>query len=363
MFRLSRYLTRLFIRETLAFLVVAVLLVWITQTLRLFDLVTAKGQDILTLLGQSLFTTPPLALAIIYICMGIGMVRALAALQQSRELHTIHASGRVRALWQAVFAFMLVGIVAVSLIAHWLEPAANRQYQQWSEEIAADLVGRTLNPHRFSEVVPGLVVVIGGRDFDGTIRDFFADDTRDPDAQQTFMADRATIAFDEEGYNISLEDGAIQYIRRGDRFTEVGFSRYELSLDRLVAPDQVDPFLDQTDSITLLQTAISSQSKTADIWQEINLRLAEASRVLAILLVVAAMSAYPSSRRGVPKIPAEALVLILGLTERAVGSFSIGLPAAIAPYFGAICLVFLATILVTYRRYDTYVPRLRVKPA
>lgn len=349
MFRLARYLIRLFATESLAFFLVAVVLVWITQTLRLFDLITAKGQDMLTLLGQSLLTTPPLALAILYICMGIGLARSLNALQQSRELHTIHAAGRIRALWQAVAAFTFLGVLAVSFIAHWLEPAANRLYQQWNEEVTADLVGRALNPHRFSEVVPGLVVVIGGRDPDGTIRDFFADDTRDPEAQRTYLADRAEIVFDEEGYNISLVNGAIQYARHDDRFTEVGFNRYELSLDRLVAPGQADPYLDETGSFTLLADALAGGN--ASIWRELNKRLSEASRVIGMMAVVAAMAAFPGARRGRAMVPLEAVVLVIGLGERIITSAARGLPAGIAPHSGAACLLAAGLLLLAYRLF------------
>lgn len=321
MTRLSGYLAKLFALEALSFFFVAAFLVWITQTLRLFDLVTAKGQDMLTLLGQSLLTTPPLALAIIYICMGIGMARALQALQDSRELHSIHSSGRTSALWAAVALFVLGGVVAVSLVANWLEPWSKRAYAEWSEEVAADLVGRALNPHRFSEVVPGLIIVIGGREQDGTVIDFFADDTRDPDTRRTYIADRAVIVFDEDGYNLSLQDGAVQYVRAGDRFTEVAFNRYELSLDRLVEGESSAAKLEEMDTPGLIR-GLANGNFSVGAWSEINKRLAEISRIVALCLFVAALAGFPHARRGHGRIPIEVNVLILGLGDRAVSAIA-----------------------------------------
>ncbi len=351
MTRLSRYLSKLFAIEALSFFFVAAFLVWITQALRLFDLVTAKGQDMLTLLGQSLLTTPPLALAIIYICMGIGMARALRSLQDSRELHSIHSSGRTRALWGAVSIFVLGGVIAVSLFAHVIEPWSKRAYSQWSEEVAADLVGRALNPHRFSEVVPGLFIVIGGRDADGTIRDFFADDKRAPDTERTYIADRAVIVFDDQGYNLSLEDGAVQYIRKGEQFTEVEFNRYELSLDRLTDDGGIASGLEQKGSLTIIAEGISNGGLTALAWRKLNERLAEATRVIALCLVVAALAAFPHARRGRDRLPIEVTVLVLGLADRTLSSITVAWPV-IGPHFGAICLMAIAILFFVRENFS-----------
>jgi len=351
MTRLSRYLSKLFAIEALSFFLVAAFLVWITQALRLFDLVTAKGQDMLTLLGQSLLTTPPLALAIIYICMGVGMARALRALQDSRELHSIHSSGRTRALWGAVTIFILGGVIAVSIFAHWVEPWSKRAYAQWSEEVAADLVGRALNPHRFSEVVPGLFIVIGGREADGTILDFFADDKRAPDTERTYIADRAVIVFDDEGYNLSLQDGAVQYIRQGEQFTEVEFSRYELSLDRLIDNGGIASDLDQKNSLDIIIDGLKNGGITASAWQTLNMRLAEASRVIALCLVVAALAAFPHARRGRDRMPIEVSVLVLGLADRVVSATTSSLPI-IGPHVGALCLMAIAVFFLLREIFD-----------
>lgn len=323
MSRLSLYLSKLFAVQALALFGVVALLVWITQALRLFDLVTAKGQDLLTLLGQASLTTPPLARSLIYICMGIGMVRGLKALQASRELHTIHSSHGLKALWRAAAVFALGGVIAVSLVANWLEPASKRAFAASSEAVAADLLGRALNPNRFSEVVPGLVVVIGGRRADGTVTDFYADDTRDSTARRTYMAESAVIVLNDDGYNISLKNGSLQYQRDGGKFTEVAFSGYQLGLDR---PDSISgsAVLEAKGTLTLIRDDLASGngSLSTDAWWVIGQRLAEVSRVIAICLLAMAISGFPHARRSQNFFPAEVVILILGLGERALSSFT-----------------------------------------
>ena len=147
-------------------------LAWLTRSLRLFDLVTAKGQDMLTLAGQASLITVPLGRETIYICLGVGIARALSVMQNSRELHTIHISGRISALWGAVALYIAVGTLAVVLLTNWLDPLSRRQMIDWSANIAADLVGRSLQPGQFTPVAEGVTLSIGGRQADGTVERF-----------------------------------------------------------------------------------------------------------------------------------------------------------------------------------------------
>ena len=85
--RLSLYLARLFAVDAIALFAVAVFLLFLIQCLRIFDVVSVKGQSILTLLGQALLTMPSLAVVFLYVCVGIGLGRALRNIQSNQELH------------------------------------------------------------------------------------------------------------------------------------------------------------------------------------------------------------------------------------------------------------------------------------
>lgn len=355
---LSLYLMRLFSAGSLSFFGVATLLVYIMQTLRLFDLVTAKGQDIFTLFGQSALNTPAFAVQILYICMGVGLARALLSLQSSHELHAIHSSGRLSALWLALAGFVFGGVALALLLSNWVEPAANRSYADWSTEVAADLVGRSLNPHRFSEVVPGLVIVIGGRDRDGTVRDFFANDQRDPKSQRTYMAKSAVIAIGNDGYNLSLRNGAIHYQQAGSKFTAINFARYDLSLDRLVQSDSRTEQLDQKNTWRILTEAGGFSGLDTEARFTISRRLAEGTRLAGLCLFVFSLMAFPSGRRKSTRMPFEVIVVILALCDRSLG----GLLAPTSPWghhFGAMIFLGMSAITLALQVYGARLPSIR----
>ena len=349
MSRLVRYLTSLFTIQSLSLFFVASLLVWITQALRLFDVITAKGQDIFVLIGQASLTTPRLAMAIIYICMGIGLARAMRLLQNSKELHTIHSTKKTSDLFKAIAIFIFGGMVFTSIIANWVEPLANKAYSKWNEEVAADLVGRALNPNRFSEVVPGLVIVIGDRLSDGTIVDFFANDKRDKENPRTYISKEAQIVFDEKGYNISLIDGVMQVFKENGEFNEISFNRYDLSLDKLLSETDNKKTTDETDSFTLVKAGIKEGGISPNIWHELNERFSETLRVLALCLFVAALVAYPHARRGKTYFPIELVVLLVGLSERTIGTIlSKILPTT--QYSSSLILLFIAIVIFAYKQ-------------
>lgn len=318
--RLSIYLTKVFAADAVALFAVAAFLLYLIQILRTFSVVSVKGQDLFTLLGQALLTMPTLGVVFLYVCVGIGLARGLRALQASQELHIIHTSRRMPALMGAIGIFAGGWTLVVLLLANFVEPATNRQFNDWSASVAADLVGRTLTPNRFAEVVPGVTMVIGDRSAEGELTDFFADDNRNPAMRRTYVARTATVAADEQGYVLRLRDGAIQYMSSDSRFSEVAFARYDVALERLTGPAEAREVLSETNSFELVQRALASGRWDRDTIRLLSRRLGEGLRVIAICLFVAAIAAFPHGRRVQREVPLELIVLATAFVERGVSS-------------------------------------------
>lgn len=318
MARLSRYLLKLFSAEALALFGVAALLLFLIQCLRLFDVVSDKGQSLVTLLGQAMLGMPGLGLVFLYVCLGIGLGRTLRNLQGTSELQVIHASGLVGALLRAIGLYALGGAAILLLLAHILDPLSVRTASSWTASIAADLVTRSMIPHKFTDVVPGVSMVIGSRDNRGNITDFFADDHRG-ETRRTYFARSAIIAQDEEGYVLRLSQGALQYMNADHRFSQISFDRYDLALDRLTGPSEVRDGIGNSTSLDLIATALSSGDP--EVIRTLIKRTGEAFRVIALCLFVTALAAFPTGKRRRFEVPIELAVLGAAFVERAVTSY------------------------------------------
>ena len=358
MTRLASYLVRLFAADALALFGIAALLLFLAQALRSFDVVAVKGQDVLTLLGQSLLTMPTLAIAFAHVCIGIGLARGLRTLQLSQELHIIHSSRRLPALFGSITTYALGGMLIVLILTHLLEPMTRRYYDSWAASVAADLVSRTLTPHKFIQITPGVTLVIGSRGLDGELGSFFADDRRNPEVRVTYMAESASVAADGDGYVVRLVDGQIQYMSGGRQFSAIAFARYDLAVERLIGVGASASGALSRTSIDLISEAIAQGSMSSHVGNQLGARTGEGFRVLALCLLVAAMAAFPHGRRGGRDVPLEIVVLGVAFGERAITGL-VTLPTAGIP-FGSI-LILVASLIVLWVR--TRVPAKRARGA
>lgn len=341
--RLTSYLTRLFASDALILFGIMCFLLWLVNCLRSFDVVSVKGQGFGTLALQALYTMPPLALSFFYICIGIGVVRALSALQTSHELHIIHTSNGLGGLWRAAIVTGGVAVATVLLLAHVVEPLANRQLNRLSAEVAADLVSSTLKPNRFTQVTPGVILLVGGRAGGGEITEFFADDRRDPETRRTYIAASARVVSVGEDYVLELRDGTLQHTEADGRYSEIRFSRYDVSVESLAQQVAYVDVLSETDSFGLIAQGLGS-GWTPDIVKRLLDRSAEGLRVIGLVLLVVAVAGFPSGNRMRIKLPLEALVMLVAFGERGISAYS-----PLGAGTGAIALIVVGSLILAVR--------------
>lgn len=342
--KLTSYLARLFATDALILFGVACLLLWLVNCLRSFEVVSVKGQGFGTLALQAFYGMPPLALSFFYICVGIGMVRALSALQNSHELHIIHTSNGIAGLWRATVVTITTAVMAALLLAHVVEPWANRQLNVLSASVAADLVSSTLKPNRFTQATPGVVMLIGGREDGGTINEFFADDRRDPQTRRTYIAKTARVMALDDNYVLELRDGVLQYTGADGRYSEIRFGRYDVNVESLSQPGARRDALAERGSLELVSEALESGTWAPNVVKRLLDRSAEALRVIGLCLLVLSVAGFPSGRRTRIRLPMEAIVMIVAFGERGISAYS-----PLGSGTGAILLLVAAAIILAFR--------------
>lgn len=348
---LSRYLLRLFTFEAMALFAVAFVLLFLIQCLALFSVVGDRGQSLLTLLGQATLAMTSMGIVVLYVCLGIGMGRALRGLQERAELQVIHVSMLAGSLMRAVLIFGTVGGAILLVLTHVIDPLSARATNTWAASIAADLVSRSMVPHRFTEVVDGVSFIIGSRDAEGQITDFFADDTRNPESRRTYFAQTAVITRDEQGYVLRMYDGAIQQLSREKRISQVAFTRYDLALDQLTEDVKATSGLSVVGTIEIVQEALATGKWSKAQIETLTQRSVEGLRVLAMCLFVASLTVFPTgNRRRRFAIPMEVAVLAAAFIERGISSYA-PLPGPIDIVAGpaVLALVALFTLVIRFR--------------
>ena len=333
MSRLPAYLVRLFTADAFSLLAIAAFLLFLIQCVRGFDVVAVRGQDVGTLIGQAVLWLPYLINAFYHVCVGIGLARALRALQTNQELHIIHASRRTGALFAAIALYSLGAAGIALVLTHYIEPESRRTLDAWNASITADLVGRTMSPQRFTPVTPGVTMFISARRAGGELREFFADDNRSETTRRTYQAETASVTSDETGYLLRLANGTIHYLNHEtQRFSEIAFEQYDLPIEGLIGDDSDAARIESVHSFRMRSEPLGENERT-----HLGRRFETPLRLLGLCLFVAAIATFPDGNRRRRRLPIEVVVLAAAFLERGVSNI-IPTPVPYVPVAGSFIL-------------------------
>ena len=162
---IGRYIFRATLGAFLVVLVSVTLLMWITQALRNFDLMTNQGQSILVFVGITGLIIPMLVMIIAPIALMIAVGYVLTKLGNDSELIVMNAAGM--APWH-VFRPFLYLVILVSLVVAWisfyLSPMCLQELRLWATQVRAEIVSSNVQAGRFIVVDGRLTLHIRARE-------------------------------------------------------------------------------------------------------------------------------------------------------------------------------------------------------
>lgn len=253
----TRYIGRQTLVTFLAVTLGLTVMVWLTQTVRLLDLIVNRGLPFDTALYFLTLLLPKLLSMMVPITLFITLLFVYTRLSTDSELVVLVASGRSPA--QLALPGILIALLALGL-AYWsalqLQPAAARAFGDLAYRIRNDYSQALLQQGVFSEVLPRLTFYARERDPEGHLRGVLLYDQRGHTHTRIYTAARGFIAGSETGPRLVLEDGTLQesadesdeisilyFDRTVVQLSDVAENRRmllrneELGLDELLHPD------------------------------------------------------------------------------------------------------------------------------
>jgi len=231
---ISRYIFRTIIAAFLITLVTLTVVIWFTQAMRDFDLITSERQTLFVFIGITGMIVPLLIMIIAPIALTIAAGHVLNRLSADSEIIVMNAAGISpwRLLWPILAAAFVVSLL-VSAIAIYVSPRALRELRTWSAQVRADILTNIVQPGRFTNVGYTLTFHIADRRPNGLLIGIFVDDRRDPTEQATYLAEQGEIIKNEHGSFLVLEHGSIQRLEAGKPDPRiVTFDRYAFDLSQ-----------------------------------------------------------------------------------------------------------------------------------
>lgn len=219
--------------------------IWLTQSLRLLDVIITQGQNGLTYVvfaGLVIPSVLSLTLPVAFFC---AVLYTLNRLGGDHELVVLSATGlSIWSLVRPLLTLALCVMAGVYLINLWLMPAANTKLKDQIMEIRADLAATMLKEGAFSNPIRGLTVYIRDRDANGDMRGILVHDSRDVNSPITYMAEGGALVKTDSGPRLIMLRGNVQRLaatngEAGRSLTLLYFDRYVYDLsDFMPGPGQ-----------------------------------------------------------------------------------------------------------------------------
>lgn len=238
MSRLSLYILRQLIGPTALFAFLMTCVIWLTQSLRLLDLVINRGQSALTFLYLTVLILPSLLVIILPLAFFFGTLYALSRLNSDSELVVMGAAGfGLGQLAVPVLAAATIVMALTYACGLYLMPAGQRGLNDKVVDIRADIGAALLNAGEFNTPAKGLTVFIRELDSDGVFHGVLVHDNRNAQRPVTYLAERGVLAQTSAGARLIMFDGTVEQSGKGGaELSVLKFKSYVFDLDQFAGP-------------------------------------------------------------------------------------------------------------------------------
>ena len=231
MHRYQRYLLRQLIGPFLLVTLGLTAVVWLSQSLRIIDLIVNKGLSFSAFLLMSMLVLPTFLGAILPIAFFCALLFVYNRLTIDSELVSLRAAGVSQ--WSLAKPALVVAtiIVVVSYaIIMYVMPVSHREFKERQFVLRGEHSALLLEEGAFNSLTDGVTVYIRGRE-GGSLNGILVHDAREQEIPVTMMAERGLLVQTSEGPRFILFNGHRQQVDRDSaRLSLLNFERYTMDL-------------------------------------------------------------------------------------------------------------------------------------
>jgi lipopolysaccharide export system permease protein len=237
---IGRYMFRATMGAFLITLVSLTVVIWFTQAMREFDLITSQRQTLLVFVGITGLIIPLLVMMIAPIALVMASAHVINKLSSDSEIIVMNAAGI--SPWVLLRPFIVAAVVVsvlLAVLAAYVSPKCLRALRDWSAQVRADILTNIVQPGRFTTIGGNLTFHIADRRQNGLLVGIFVDDRRDPKEHSTYLAEQGEIVKNDSGSFLVFQGGSIQRLEAGQRDPRiVMFDRYAFDLSQFTGGNQ-----------------------------------------------------------------------------------------------------------------------------
>ncbi|WP_114391882.1 LPS export ABC transporter permease LptF [Oleisolibacter albus] len=233
--QISRYLLRNLTVATVFVTAGLSVAIWLTQSMRLVQLVVEGGAPLSMFFRLAILTFP----TFLYLVLPVGLLAAVLftynRLTMDSELVVMRAAG-LGPLALARPALLLSVVVALICYALTISigPAAQREMIRLRNEVRSEYTAVLLREGTFNDVGPGLTVYVRDRGRNGELSGLLIHDVRSPEEATTVIADRGMLVDGDGAPRVVVFNGTqLKFHEATGKLEWLEFDRYAVDLQSL----------------------------------------------------------------------------------------------------------------------------------
>jgi lipopolysaccharide export system permease protein len=233
--KVQTYIFKQILVSTIFSVSAVTLVIWLSQSLRLIELVIGHGSSVGVFLHLMLLTLPTFLAIILPLGAMGGVIFVYHKLTTDSELVVMRAAG-MSPLAIARPALVLSGLLAAFayLLTLQVAPAANRDLIKLQYSVKNDYSVLLLREGVFNTVSDGLTVYAKQRRGENELAGIILQDARQPDHPITVLAERGLVKQGANGPEVVVFNGRRQEIDRATgRLAQLEFEHYTIDLNIL----------------------------------------------------------------------------------------------------------------------------------
>jgi lipopolysaccharide export system permease protein len=213
--QLDRYILRQLAAALAAVTAALVALIWLTQSLRLVELVVNRGLSLRAFLELTSLMIPGFTAVILPITTFVVVQFVYQRLAGDRELTVMRAAGLSQ--WALSRPALLLGLISLGLclvLNLVVVPPASQAFRRYQFEIRNRAAAFLLQEGVFTALSDQLTVYVRSRDQDGTLRGILVEDDRQKDSRATILAQSGRLLPSGNTPRVLLLNGSREEIDR-----------------------------------------------------------------------------------------------------------------------------------------------------
>jgi len=322
--RIDRYVFRQLLVALLAVSGGLVALIWLTQSLRLVELVVNHGLTLKVFLELTSLLIPSFLALILPITTYVVVQFVYHRLAGDRELTVMRAAGvSPMVLARPALALALVSMAACFALNVYIVPRTLAEFKEFQFEIRNRIAAFLLQEGVFTPVSDDLTVYVRKRDTDGTLHGMLIDDARQPNSHATILAERGRLVDTGGAPRVLLINGSRQQLdRQTGRLDVLTFSEDTIDLAQTGKGEETrlrDPTEMPMSDLMNASPATFGEHEFGKAVVEANKRLASPFTALSFALIglvavlTGAFRRHGGLLRPAAAVLAVATLLVLGL--------------------------------------------------